>query len=131
MSARASGIVKSCRLGAAATAVSASTSPPTTRSINACVSVCIWKKPPSAIASGTSSGLFSRISSWTRAFATITSTAATRPPPTRGSSRCEMTPFSTPARIDRTCGCLPAGKNSTRRPSVSAASRVCIVESTR
>ena len=131
LSARSRAIMKSCRLGAAAAAVSWSTSPLTTRSINAFVSVCIWKNAPSAIASGTSSGLFSRINSWMRAFATITSTAAMRPPSVRGSSRCEMTPLSTPARIERTCGCFAAGKNSTSRPSVSAASTVCIVESTR
>ena len=55
--------MKSWRFGAAAAAVSSSTSPLTTRSISACVSVCMWKNAPSAIASGISSGLFSRISS--------------------------------------------------------------------
>ena len=93
LSARPSAIMKSCRLGAAAAAVSSSTSPLTTRSINAFVSVCISKNAPSAIASGMNSGLFSRISSWMRLFVTITSTAATRPPSARGRSRCEMTPL--------------------------------------
>ncbi len=81
--------------------------------ISAWVSVCIWKNAPSATASGMYSGLLSRISSWMRLFAIITSTAATRPPPTFGSKRWETTPLSTPARIDRTAGCLSPGKNST------------------
>ena len=42
-----------------------------------------------------------------------------------------MTPLSTPARIERICCCLSGGKNSTSRPTVSAASIVCIVEKTR
>ena len=33
--------------------------------------------------------------------------------------------------IERICTCLASGKNSTRRLTVSAASIVCIVESTR
>ena len=108
-----------------------STSPLTTSAIRASVSVCICENAPSAIASGMYSGLFSRISSAMRLFVTITSTAATRPVLARGSNRWLTTPLRTPARIERTCGCLIAGKNSTRRPTVSAASTVCMVESTR
>ena len=52
------------------------------------------------------SGLLSRISSSIRLFAIITSTAATRPPPMRGSSRWQTTPLRTPARIERICGLL-------------------------
>ena len=66
-----------------------------------------------------------------RAFITIASTAATRPPPSRGSSRWLTTPRSTPARIERITCCFSGGKNSTMRPTVSAASIVCSVESTR
>ena len=49
--------------------------------ISARVNVCIWKNSPSAIASVISSALSSRIRSAMRALLTITSTAATRPPP--------------------------------------------------
>ena len=66
----------------------------------------------------------SRMSSWMRLLATITSTAATRPPPIFGRRRCETTPRSTPARIERTCGCLTAGKNSTRRRRLGRVDRV-------
>ena len=41
-----------------------------------------------------------------RAFMTITSTAATRPPPMRGSSRWLITPRSTPASTERICCCF-------------------------
>ena len=68
--------------------------------------VCISKNAPSSIASGISSARFSRISSAMRALLTITSTAAIRPPPTRGSSRWLITPRRTPARIERTCWLL-------------------------
>ena len=63
-----------------------------------------------------------------RLFVTITSTAATRPRSILGKSRWLTTPRRTPARIERTCGCSTAGKNSTSRRTVSAASIVCIVE---
>ena len=66
-----------------------------------------------------------------RLFVTITSTAATRPPSIRGSRRWLMTPRRTPAMIERIIGCFTPGKNSTMRPTVSAASTVCIVERTR
>ena len=42
-----------------------------------------------------------------------------------------MTPLSTPARIERIIACFASGKNSMMRPTVSAASTVCRVESTR
>ncbi len=61
-----------------------------------------------------------------RALTTIASTTATRPPSMLGSSRCETTPRSTPAMIERICCCLPSGKNSIMRPTVSAASIVCM-----
>jgi hypothetical protein len=95
------------------------------------VKVCIWKNWPSATASSISSALSSRIRSAMRLFITITSTAAIRPPPTFGKRRCETTPRSTPARIDRTICCLEAGKNSIIRPMLSATSTVCSVEKTR
>ena len=43
-----------------------------------------------------------------RALLIISSTAATRPPPLRGRSRCEITPRSTPAMIERICCCFAA-----------------------
>ena len=66
-----------------------------------------------------------------RAVLTITSTAATRPPPFFGRRRWLTTPRRTPARIWRVICCLAGGKNSTSRPIVSAASIVCIVERTK
>src|SRR5579884_2015880 len=129
--ARSSAMRKSCRFEAALAAISRSTFSSSTSWISAFENVCIWKKSPSAIASVISSGLLSRMRSAMRAFAIITSTAGTRPPPTRGSRRWLTTPRSTPARIDRMSCCLTAGKNSTIRPIVSEASTVCIVESTR
>ena len=66
-----------------------------------------------------------------RAFMTITSTAATRPPPTFGSSRWLTTPRRTPAMIARITSCFSGGKNSIMRPTVSAASIVCSVDITR
>ena len=99
--------------------------------ISAWWNVCIWKNSPSAIASSISSVRPSRIRSAMRAFMTITSTAATRPPSRRGRSRWLITPRSTPARIERICCCFAGGKNSTMRPTVSAASIVCSVEKTR
>src|SRR6185312_16367747 len=131
LSDRSSATRKSWRLPAALAAVSRSTSPRTTRSISARSNVCMPKYSPSAIASTISSERLSRIRSATRALVTITSTAATRPPPARGSNRCETTPRSTPAMIERICCCFCAGKNSIIRPTVSAASMVCMVEKTR
>ena len=61
---------------------------------------------PSAIAAVISSVRPSRTSSATRALATITSTAATRPPPIRGSRRWLITPRRTLERMLRACACL-------------------------
>src|SRR4051812_16238370 len=80
LSACSSATMKSCWLVAALAAVSRSISPETTSSINACSKLCMLKKEPSAIASGISSVLFSRIRSAIRALLTITSMAAIRPP---------------------------------------------------
>ena len=66
-----------------------------------------------------------------RAFMTITSTAATRPPPICGSSRWLTTPRSTPARIARITSCFTAREEVDHAADVSAASIVCIVEKTR
>ena len=66
-----------------------------------------------------------------RELVTMTSTAATRPPLIFGSRRWLMMPRSTPAMMERIICCFPSGKNSTIRPTVSAASTVCIVERTR
>ena len=60
----------------------------------------------------------------------MTSTAGTRPP-SAGEQALADDAAQAPARIERICWCFAAGKNSTRRPSVSAASRVCSVEKTR
>ena len=73
--------MKSWRFVAALAATSRSTWPSSTSSISAWLKVCISKNSPSAIASAISSGLASRIRSAMRALVTITSTAATRPPP--------------------------------------------------
>jgi hypothetical protein len=86
---------------------------------------------PSSIASVISSVRPSRTRSATRAVFTITSTAATRPPSNLGRRRWLMTPRRTPASTWRTIACFSAGKYSTRRPMVSAASIVCSVEKTR
>ena len=80
-SAYSSATMKSCRLVDAFAATSDRRCPSSTWSISACWNVCISKNSPSAIASVISSGLFSRIRSAMRALLTITSTAATRPPP--------------------------------------------------
>ena len=89
------------------------------------------KNSPSAIASGISSG-------GPRGSAPRSGCSRPSPRPRRrgrrrccGRSRWLTTPRRTPARIDRTCACLTAGKNSTSRRTVSAASIVCIVEKTR
>ena len=83
------------------------------------------------MASVIDSGWLSRMRSAMRELVTITSTAAIRPPAIRGSSRWLTIPRSAPAMIERIICCFPAGKNSTIRPIVSAASTVCIVERTR
>ena len=131
LSACSSATRKSCRFVAAFAATSRSISSARTSSIRASVNVCMSKNSPSAIASLTSSTFWSRIRSAMRELVTISSTAATRPPWTRGSSRWLTTPRSTPARIERICSCLTAGKNSISRLIVSAASIVCIVDMTR
>ena len=109
-SARCSAISKSWRFVAASSATSRSTSSARTSPMSAWEKVCIWKNSPSAIASGISSARRSRISSAMRAFDTITSTAGMRPPPACGRSRWLITPRSTPARIETTCGCFSAGR---------------------
>ncbi len=105
--------------------------PSRTRWISAWENVCIWKNSPSPIAVGISSIRRSRMSSATRAFVTITSTAGIRPPSARGSSRWLITPRSTPESTETTCSCFSGAKNSTMRLTVSAASIVCSVEKTR
>src|SRR5581483_9704674 len=130
-SARSSSTRKSWRWVAALAATSRSIEPASTSWMSACVNVCMPKYSPSATASEISSARPSRMSSAMRAFITIASMAATRPPPTRGRSRWLTTPRRTPAMIARITCCFSGGKNSTMRPTVSAASIVCSVESTR
>ena len=81
----------------------------------ACWKVCISKKPPSATASEISSVRSSWIRSEMRAFVTMTSTAAIRPPPTRGSSRWLTTPEN--AREHRANLLLLAGREELDHPA--------------
>ena len=63
---------------------------------------------------------------------TITSETATRPSRSiRGTSRCEIAPFSVEASITRACCCRCGGKKSMIRLIVSVASRVWSVDMTR
>ena len=71
------------------------------------------------------------IASRTRPVVRRISSAATRPPSSDGTSRCEMTPRSDAESIARTWRCWWGGKKSMTRLIVSGASAVCSVESTR
>ena len=67
-----------------------------------------WNSPSSSALGMSSVFSASRMRSEMRAVLIITSTAATRPPSTRGRSRWLTTPWSVAARIWRTSGCLSA-----------------------
>ena len=73
----------------------------------------------------------STIRSWTRELLISTSAFSAMPPLTAGISRCEHTPTSVPASIWRASGPRCSPKKSTNRWIVSAASMVCMVQSTR
>ena len=63
--------------------------------------------------------------------AIMISCAATRPPPTRLSSDCEITARNDSDSIERTIGFSPAGNTSMMRSTVLAADEVCSVPNTR
>ena len=67
----------------------------------------------------------------TRPVLTRISSAGTRPPSTVGTSRWHTIPRSVPASVSRTCFCWCGGKKSITRLTVSVASCVCSVDSTR
>ena len=73
----------------------------------------------------------STIRSSIRAVFTRTSVFSAIPPFVPGISRCEQTPTSVPASICRASGPRCSPKKSTNRWTVSAASMVCMVQSTR
>ena len=108
-----------------------STSPPSTRSRSASVSVTIPRRFDVCITLGIWNVLASRMRFDTAGTVSRISRAATRPPPIFRQSVCEMTPLSDSASIVRICSCRSAGNWSMMRSIVPAAVVVWRVPKTR